>query len=66
MPGRIAVFASLASLVLVTASVFVLAWQLRWSGGSSTVPRLSIVVLPFENHSGDEARTIWSMALQTT
>ena len=53
MPGRIAVFASLAGLVLVTASVFVLGWQLRWSGGSSTVPRLSIVVLPFQNLSGD-------------
>jgi TolB-like protein/tetratricopeptide (TPR) repeat protein len=51
---RRTIAATLAATVLCVAVLAVLAWNGRWTGSHpATPPRLSIVVLPFQNLSGD-------------
>ena len=53
--GRVIAWAAGALIVLAVATV-VLHVQSRWLAGDVGVPRLSIVVLPFANLSGDPAQ----------
>jgi TolB-like protein/DNA-binding winged helix-turn-helix (wHTH) protein len=47
--GRVAAIAA----VVVTMLLVIVAWQGGWFGTAPNAPRLSIVVLPFQNLSGD-------------